>query len=211
MAKPIDAAVAWAVMIANDDSHGYDQNNRDGPDYDCSSLLCHAWERAGVPVMSVGGASYTGDMYAGFTRVGFDDVTSRVNFSTGAGLAKGDVLLRPGHHTEMMCDATHTVGAHNNELGGVTGGKTGDQTGDEISVQAYRNKSYVYCLRYPGGSPIDPAVPPSISKAGSELSLTDGAGRLRMYCYDGVPGIGIVQNGESIYWDFETIRQLLER
>ena len=59
--------------------------------------------------------------------------------------------------------------------------------------------------------PIDPAIPPSISKAGSELSLTDGAGRLRLYCYDGVPGIGIVQNGKSIYWDFETIRQLLER
>jgi len=83
------------------------------------------------------------------------------------------------------------------------------------NASRYSSGRGIMCVRRaltgPEKEPIDPAVPPSISKAGSELSLTDGAGRLRLYCYDGVPGIGIIQNGESIYWDFETIRQLLER
>ena len=38
----IDSAVAWAISIANDDTHGYDQTDRWGPDYDCSSLLRQA-------------------------------------------------------------------------------------------------------------------------------------------------------------------------
>ena len=36
----IEKAVEWAISIANDNSHGYDQAHRDGPDYDCSSLIC---------------------------------------------------------------------------------------------------------------------------------------------------------------------------
>ena len=44
----IEKAVEWAVAIAKDDSHGYDQAHRDGPDYDCSSLLCWAYYNAGL-------------------------------------------------------------------------------------------------------------------------------------------------------------------
>ena len=32
-----EKAVTWAIEIANDPAHGYDQDNRWGPDYDCSS------------------------------------------------------------------------------------------------------------------------------------------------------------------------------
>ena len=32
----------WALQIANDDSHGYSQCNRTGPDYDCSSLVWYS-------------------------------------------------------------------------------------------------------------------------------------------------------------------------
>ena len=32
-AEVINKALAWAMAIAADDSHGYDQANRDGPDY----------------------------------------------------------------------------------------------------------------------------------------------------------------------------------
>ena len=35
----IDNAVTRALEIAADDSHGYDQANRWGADYDCSSLV----------------------------------------------------------------------------------------------------------------------------------------------------------------------------
>jgi hypothetical protein len=42
--QKILSAINWAVAIANDDSHGYDQTNRWGPDYDCSSLVIQAYE-----------------------------------------------------------------------------------------------------------------------------------------------------------------------
>ena len=35
--EKIEAAVNWAIQIANDNSHGYDQANRWGPDYDIDS------------------------------------------------------------------------------------------------------------------------------------------------------------------------------
>ena len=96
----IQDAVNFAVGIAYDDRHGYSQDNRWGPDYDCSSLMIKSWENAGVPVKS-NGATYTGNMYDVFTRCGFTDVTSQVNTTTGAGLQYGDVLLNDVHHTAM--------------------------------------------------------------------------------------------------------------
>ena len=42
-----EKAVTWAIEIANDPAHGYDQDNRWGPDYDCSSLVISAWQQAG--------------------------------------------------------------------------------------------------------------------------------------------------------------------
>ena len=69
---------AWAA----DNSHGYDQANRWGPDYDCSSAVISAWELAGVPVKT-NGAAYTGNMRGVFLRCGFEDVTVPPE-STGA-------------------------------------------------------------------------------------------------------------------------------
>ena len=43
MGAVIESAVNWAVGIANDNSHGYDQNSRWGVDYDCSSLVISAF------------------------------------------------------------------------------------------------------------------------------------------------------------------------
>lgn len=158
MATAIDRAVAWAVAIADDDSHGYDQSGRWGPDYDCSSLVIQAWQNAGVPVKT-NGASTTRDMVSVFLKTGFADVTKQVSISSGKGLKKGDVLWREGH-TEMMCSATHRVGAHASETGGIHG-VNGDQTGNEISVKKYSG-SWTRVLRYPGGS--DEDTEPAITK-----------------------------------------------
>ena len=46
----IETATQWMIDLANDDSHGYDQDSRWGPDYDCSSSVISAWQYAGVPV-----------------------------------------------------------------------------------------------------------------------------------------------------------------
>ncbi len=62
----IEKAVTWALAIANDNTHGYDQQYRWGPDYDCSSLIISAWQQAGVPVKTKG-AAYTGNMKSAFS------------------------------------------------------------------------------------------------------------------------------------------------
>lgn len=142
----ITSAVAWALAIANDETHGYDQTNRWGPDYDCSSLVIEAYERAGVPVRT-NGASYTGNMVDIFLGNGFTDITDSVNFSTGAGLKTGDVVWVSGH-VEMISRKGYLVGASINENGNVTGGLTGDQTGAEIRERTYYNYPWTFALRY---------------------------------------------------------------
>lgn len=92
----IETATQWMIDLANDDSHGYDQDSRWGPDYDCSSSVISAWQYAGVPVKTKG-ASSTYDMKNVFLSCGFTNVISSVNVSTGAGLKRGDVLHRSGH------------------------------------------------------------------------------------------------------------------
>ena len=143
----IENAVARALEIAADDSHGYDQVGRWGPDYDCSSLVISAFRKAGVPLS----CTYTGNMRGDMMRCGFEDVTAGVDLATGAGLQRGDVLLNIQHHTAMYCGNGMEVEASINENGGVTGGMTGDQTGREFLVRPYRNYPWDCVLRYSEG------------------------------------------------------------
>ena len=140
----IDKAVDWAVKIARDDSHGYDQASRFGPDYDCSSLTITAFKQAGVPLT----CTYTGNMRSDMLAHGFKDVTASVNLKTGAGLQKGDVLLHEVKHTALYIGNGQIVNAGGNEFGKATGGKTGDQTGREIGIIGYYNFPWEYVLRY---------------------------------------------------------------
>lgn len=149
--QTIEKAVTWALQIAQDPVHGYDQTRRWGPDYDCSSLMISAWQQAGVPVKTAG-ATYTGNMAPAFLRCGFEDVTAEVNLTTGAGLQRGDVLLNAQHHTAMSIGDGQIVHASINEAGRAIGGKTGDQTGREICVRSYYkySKGWDKVLRYVG-------------------------------------------------------------
>lgn len=137
---------AWSA----DDSHGYDQTRRWGPDFDCSSAVISAWELAGVPVKT-NGATYTGNMRGVFLRCGFEDVTGNVDLASGTGLQRGDVLLNIQQHTAMYCGNGMEVESSINENGGVTGGQSGDQTGREFLVRPYRNYPWDCVLRYTGG------------------------------------------------------------
>lgn len=145
-----EKAISQMEVWAADPTHGYDQAQRWGPDYDCSSAVISAWELAGVPVKT-NGATYTGNMRGVFLRCGFEDVTGSVNLATGAGLQRGDVLLNIRHHTAMYCGSGMEVEASINENGGVTGGQPGDQTGREFLVRPYRNYPWDCVLRYTGG------------------------------------------------------------
>ena len=154
----IQSAVAWAVGIASDSSHGYAQDNRWGPDYDCSSLVISAWEHAGVPVKTKG-ATYTGNMKKVFLACGFKDVTAQVNRASGAGLQTGDVLLHEQNHTAMFIGAGRIVHASINERGGIKNGTPGDQTGGEICTRGYYNFPWGVVLRYPEDGETAVAVP----------------------------------------------------
>ena len=149
--QTIEKAVTWALQIAQDPAHGYDQTHRWGPDYDCSSLMISAWQQAGVPVKEAG-ATYTGNMRSAFLRCGFEDVTAEINLKTGAGLQRGDILLNTQHHTAMSIGSGQIVHASINEKGKATGGKSGDQTGREICVRSYYkySKGWDKVLRYVG-------------------------------------------------------------
>lgn len=151
MSTVTQSAVAWARGIAADASHGYDQANRWGPDYDCSSFVISAYKAAGVPLA----CTYTGDMRGDMLRCGFAVVSSAaVDLATGAGLEAGDVLLNYAHHTALYIGGGRIVQASINERGGVTGGAPGDQTGREIAERAYYNYPWDCVLRYVAGNDI---------------------------------------------------------
>lgn len=133
----VSQALDIAKEIAKDNRHGYSQQNRWGsPHYDCSSYVISCWEKAGVPVKSKYGATYTGNMRKAFIRAGF----KCYRISNGFKLKPGDVLLNEGVHTAMyygngkIIDATSSPG-------------NGDQIGVRKNSSGY---GWQYVLRYEG-------------------------------------------------------------
>lgn len=145
--KDVEAAVKWAIVIANDNSHGYDWTHRWGPDYDCSSLVYEAFRVGGgfnLPVH----AGYTGSMINDFTKIGFKWMPGIGN--SQANLFRGDILLNINNHTEIYIGGGEKVGAHINEINQTTGGQPGDQTKHEIDVSPYSVYPWDGVLRYVG-------------------------------------------------------------
>ena len=139
MAKNIEKAVLFMENLAKDNKHGYDQINRNGPDYDCSSSIATALNKAGF---NVNPKSTTSNLYPQLIKEGFEICKKPWK--------RGDIHLAVGSHVVMSINANEIVHASINEKGKVTGGKTGDQTGKEICTRSYyeHTKGWNYHLRF---------------------------------------------------------------
>lgn len=127
----IKKAVDFMVKIANDNTHGYDQAHRNGPDYDCSSLVATALNQAGFDVSI---KSWTGNLESQLRKCGFVDCNKPWQ--------AGDIHLNTQNHVCMSINSSQIAQASINENGGITGGKTGDQTGNEINIRNYYEYKY---------------------------------------------------------------------
>lgn len=99
----IETGVKWAIAKANTGAVDYSQSNRnlknpDGWSYDCSSFM--------ITAMYVGGfdipATYTGDMVAGFTSMGWEWVP--MTYIPSSVLQRGDIMVKQFGdygHTQM--------------------------------------------------------------------------------------------------------------
>lgn len=160
-----DSACSFAENIAADQSHGYSQANRWGPDFDCSSLIIQAYITAGVPIDKMK-VYYTGNMQ-GLKDYGFVDVTDKVDLNTGAGMLRGDILYYhisgTNGHTAMYCGNGKIVHARGQSYGSSA---TGDQ-GSEIAVTSYTRSKWRHVLRYKGS--VTEAVPVTHSVTSVEM------------------------------------------
>lgn len=143
----VEAAVNWAINIANDNSHGYDQPTRDGGiDFDCSSLVSWSFRQNGFDIPWPSPATYT--MVTPFENAGFTWYPGMGNDSSQ--LYRGDVLLNIGSHVALYIGGGQLVEACINEFGGISGGQPGDQTGNEIRVGGFYSFPWNGVLRYEG-------------------------------------------------------------
>lgn len=163
----LEKGAAWAETTANDSAHGYAQDKRWGPDYDCSSFVITALRQAGFALQ----ATYTGDMRKALLAAGFEDVTAKINLGTGAGVQRGDVLLNDSSHTALALGSGKIVQASINEKGTVTGGQTGDQTGREIYIRSYYNFPWNVVLRYTSGKTSSGADTATKEKEETEMRM----------------------------------------
>lgn len=124
--------VNWMIAVANDDSHGYsqDQNRRCfSPDVDCSSFVYYALLNSGYTTEQLGNSPFwTGSMDSILRKNGFQAIP----FSLSV-LQPGDILWRPGH-TEVYIGDGKRVGAHSDY-----DGVPGDSSGNEVNISRMIN------------------------------------------------------------------------
>ena len=169
----IEKAVTWALGIADNQKHGYSQGaenatsrnpytgSREGLDYDCSSLVYHALQHGGFPIIEAWhknpdfqklyqGKQYTGDAdtvwpdlkaIGGFSKYSWDSVKDH--------LMRGDLLCDPEHHIAIYIGNGQTVEARGVENPRGGDWKTGDQ-GGEIDLYSAYGRSWTEVYRYTG-------------------------------------------------------------
>ena len=141
----VEKAVQWAIGIANDQSHGYSQADRTGPDFDCSSFVYYALQAGGFGIIDHRG-------YAGNCETIWEDLAElggwqKLSYGEAEGsLQRGDILNNPDKHAAICIGGGQTV-----EASGISHGssETGDQ-GDEIGFRDATGRDFTEVYRYIG-------------------------------------------------------------
>lgn len=155
-AEPLDprveAMLAWALETAADDSHGYSQSKRFGPNYDCSSFVCTALMEGGFALEDY------------LSTDGLIDVLPSYGFAVyrrgETEPRRGDILVRRGVHTEICMGDGGCVAAHQDYDYRSGDWKTGHEIEYRSGDDAYgcpfcSRQQYNYILRYVPPDPPD--------------------------------------------------------
>ena len=170
----VESAVQWAIEIANDETHGYSQGaenatpshpytgSREGPDYDCSSLVYHAfnhggfniidnWHRNPLYMSRYNGRQYSGDADTIWDDLSIDGGWAKYSWAEIAdNLQRGDILCRPQFHVAIYMGDGLTVEARGvNNPTGLGRYETGDQGGEIDFYDAY-GRGWTEVYRYVG-------------------------------------------------------------
>ena len=131
----VEAMIAWAVGIAEDDSHGYSQSNRYGPDYDCTSLVCTALMEGGFALKTyLSPSGIVRELPAlGFAVYRKGETEPR----------RGDILVEIGVHAEICLGDGACVAAHQN----YGHSRTGDGSGREIDCRDPESGTCWFCKK----------------------------------------------------------------
>lgn len=188
----IHTSVNWAIGIANDNTHGYDQTNRNGPDYDCSSFVSTALNNGGF---NISPSSWTGNMRSQLIADGWTE--KPIN----AERKLGHVFLNEQHHVVLCIDSSRIVQASINENGGTTGGQTGDQTGTEIYVRNFYTPSYGWDYHL---------VPPSYSYINEPAWHTKPTGGYEKTTQEAIDNCTLISSILIYYgWSLKSIAAML--
>lgn len=134
----LEAALQIFENLLNDDSHGYSQSNRWGPDFDCSSSIVYSLKQAGF---DTGSANTTYDMAANLCDRGWEQLP----VPGVEGLQRGDICLNTSAHVEWYLGNGQLGGFHS-DYGNT---QAGDQ-GGEADAKTYYDFPWDCILRYTG-------------------------------------------------------------
>ncbi len=146
----VESYLSEMKKIADDDTHGYSMNARNGPDYDCSSFIYYSLVNAGI--LSGSEPFVTSNMGQVLKDAGFTEIAYSID-----SLQKGDIVVdtregASGHTTTIYSvdgDNIKQIAAHRDY-----DGVSGDSSGTEINISDYSEgrHQYTYIYRLSGAN-----------------------------------------------------------
>ena len=135
----VDKYLSEMKKIADDDTHGYSMNARNGPDYDCTSFVYYALKNAGL--LDDVDTAFAGDIGNVLLAHGF----TKLEYSEDV-LQPGDIVESDDHATTIYSvdgDDIKQIAAHNDK-----DGVQGDSSGEEININTFGDYGHNYHTIY---------------------------------------------------------------